>query len=257
MELEGRTALVTGASRNIGRAIAVKMAEQGADVGVAARTNREGCEETAKLVRKAGGNAAVALGDLGKPRDIEEMVNEIRSELGPIDTLVNNATYRPIQPLLDLSLEDIDRAMNVNFRGTLLTAQHIIPDMIENGGGSIVNIIGAMVYLGRPNHAHSYGTKFAIEGLTRQLASEFGRDNIRVNAVSPGLIRVGRDETDEWNRTKETILEATPLGRIGEVDEIADICSFLASNRASFITGQVVHANGGTYPIPMILSERS
>lgn len=253
MELKGRTALVTGASRNIGRAIATKMADQGADVGVVARDNREGCEETAELVREAGGEAAVALGDLGSPSDIEEMVNEIRSELGPIDTLVNNATYRPVKPLLDLTIDDIDRAMNVNFRGTLLTTQHVIPDMLEDGG-SIVNIIGAMVYLGRPNHAHSYGTKFAIEGLTRQLASEFGRDGIRVNAVSPGLIRVGREQTDEWERTKETILGATPLGRIGEVDEIADICSFLASDRASFITGQVIHANGGTYPIPMILS---
>ena len=255
MELEGRTALVTGASGNIGRAIAVKLAEQGADVGIVARENRAGCEETARVVREAGGDAAIALGDLGSPDDIEEMVGEIRSELGPIDALVNNATYRPIKPLLDLTVEDIDRAMNVNFRGILLTAQHVIPDMLDRDGGSIVNIIGAMVYVGRPNHAHSYGTKFAIEGLTRQLASEFGRDGIRVNAVSPGLIRVGREQTDEWERTKETILEATPLGRMGEAHEIADVCSFLASDRASFITGQVIHANGGTYPIPRILSE--
>jgi len=257
MEMDGRTALVTGASKNIGRAIAVKLAERGADVGVVAHTNREGCEETARRVQAAGGEAAIALGDLGVPSDVEKLVHTIRSELGPIDTLVNNATDRPVQPLLDLTVDDIDRAMNVNFRGTLLTAQHVVPDMLDRGGGSIVNIIGAMVYLGRPNHAHSYGTKFAIEGLTRQLASEFGRDGVRVNAVSPGLIEVGRDQTDEWERTKDAILEATPLGRIGTVDEIADVCSFVASDRASFVTGQVLHANGGTYPIPRILPDRS
>ncbi|MFB6221065.1 MAG: SDR family NAD(P)-dependent oxidoreductase [Halolamina sp.] len=255
MELEGRTALVTGASRNIGRAIAVKMAEQGADVGVTSRSNREGCEETARQVREAGGEAAVAMADLGDPDAIEGMVREIRGELGPIDALVNNATYRPVKPFLDVTVEDIDRVANVNFRGIFLTTQHVVPDMLDAGGGSVVNLIGAMVYLGRPHHVHSYGTKFAIEGQTRQLATELGGEGVRVNAVSPGLIDVGREESDEWERTRESVLEATPLGRMGTVEEIAEVCSFLSSERASFITGQVVHANGGTYPTPTIVPD--
>lgn len=253
MELEGRTALVTGASRNIGRATAIRMAEQGADVGITARTNREGCEETARLVRDAGGEAAVALADLGDPSEIETMVDEIREELGPIDALVNNATYRPEKPFLDVTLEDIDRVTDVNFRGLFLTTQHVVPDMLEHGGGSVVNLIGAMVYLGRSDHVHSYGTKFAIEGQTRQLATELGRDGIRVNAVSPGLIKVGRDQTDEWEKLKRSIVDSTPLARMGDPEEIADVCSFVSSERASFMTGQVIHVNGGTYPTPTIV----
>lgn len=257
MELEGRTALVTGASRNIGRAIAVKMAEQGADVGITARENRDGCEETARLVREAGGDASVSLADLGHPDEIETMASEIRDDLGPIDALVNNATYRPEKPFLDITLDDIERVSNVNFRGLILTTQQVIPDMLENGGGSVVNLIGAMVYLGRPDHVHSYGTKFAIEGQTRHLATEFGKDGIRVNAVSPGLIDVGREQTAEWERIRDSILESTPLGRMGDVDEIAEFCSFLSSHRASFMTGQVLHVNGGTYPIPNIITTDS
>ena len=257
MELEDRTVLVTGASRNIGRAIAVKMAEEGADVGITARMNRDGCAETARLVREAGGDASISLADLGEPSQIEAMVGDIRNELGSIDVLVNNATYRPVKPFLDVTLEDIDRVTDVNFRGIFLTTQHVVPDMLEEGGGSIVNLIGAMVYLGRPEHVHSYGTKFAIEGQTRQLATELGVDGIRVNAVSPGLIDVGREQTEEWERLKQSILESTPLGRMGSVEEIAEICSFLASERASFITGQVIHANGGTYPIPNVVPNES
>lgn len=253
MELEGRTALVTGASRNIGRAIAVKLAEEGADVGVTSRTDREGCEETARKVEAAGGDAAVATADVGRPDEVASMVGHVREELGPVDTLVNNATYRPVKPFLELDLGDINRVQDVNVRGQMLTAQHVIPDMLEQGSGSVINLIGALVYLGDPGHVHSYGTKFAIEGITRQLASEFGRDGIRVNAVSPGLIDTNREQSEEFARRKEAILDSTPLGRLGEPEEIADVVSFLASDRASFITGQVVHANGGTYPIPRVV----
>lgn len=253
MELDGRTALVTGASRNIGRAIAVKMAEEGADVGITARMDREGCAETSRRVEAAGGDAAVATADLGNPDEVEAMVADIREELGPVDTLVNNATYRPEKPFLELDLEDMNRVQNINVRGQMLTAQHVIPDMLETGGGSIVNLIGALVYLGNPGHVHSYGSKFAIEGITRQLASEFGTDGIRVNAVSPGLIDTDREQTEAFERRKRSIIESTPLDRLGDPEEIAEVVSFLASDRASFITGQVVHANGGTYPIPSLV----
>ena len=253
MEFDGKTALVTGASRNIGRAIATELAERGANVGISARSDLDGCNETASRVEAAGGEAAVALADLTKPDEIESMVEAIRSELGPIDILVNNATVRPEKPFLDVELEDVERAQNVNFRGLFLTTQAVVPDMIDNGGGSIVNLLGAMVYLGRPGHVHSYGSKMGIEGLTRQLATELGPDGIRVNGLSPGLIDTGREETEAWMRTKERLIDATPLRRIGTVEEMATACCFLASEDASFVTGQVLHANGGTYPIPNIV----
>lgn len=252
MELEDRTALVTGASRNIGRATAKRLAEQGADVGITSRSNAEGCRETARLVEETGSDATVATADLADPDAVESMVSEIRDELGPIDLLVNNATFRPEKPFLDIEVDDIDHVANVNFRGQILTAQHVVPDMLDRGSGSIVNIIGALVYLGDPGHVHSYGSKFSIEGITRQLATELGEDGIRVNAVSPGLIDTNRDETEEFKRRKQSIIDATSLDRLGEPEEIADVVSFVASDRASFMTGQVVHVNGGTYPIPSI-----
>ena len=257
-DFDGRTALVTGASRNIGRGIATKLAERGADVGVAARSDREGAEETARRVEAAGGESAVALADLAEPPAVEAMVETVRGELGPIDVLVNNATYRPSAPFLDVGLAELDRVADVNFRGIFLTTQHVVPDMIDGGGGSVVNLVGAMVYLGLPGHVHSFGSKMAIEGLVRQLATELGPDGVRVNGVSPGLIDTDRDGGEDWERVEREVVGATPLERLGTIEEVADACCYLASERASFVTGQTLHVNGGTYPTPnLIAGERS
>jgi 3-oxoacyl-[acyl-carrier protein] reductase len=254
MDLSDKTALVTGASRNIGRATAVRLAEAGADVGVSARSDRDGCAETAERVRATGSDAAVALADLAEPDDIEAMVETVRDRLGPIDVLVNNATTRPDKPFLAVDRADLEHVMNVNFRGIFLTTQQVVPDMLEAGGGSIVNLLGAMVYLGEAGRAHSYGSKMAIEGMVRQLASEFGPDGIRVNGLSPGIIDTGREGDAEWDRLVADLVAATPLGRPGEPEEIANACCFLASDQASFVSGQVIHANGGIYPTPSVLS---
>jgi 3-oxoacyl-[acyl-carrier protein] reductase len=253
-DFDGRTALVTGASRNIGRAIAVMLAERGADVGVAARTDRDGVEGTARRVEAAGGDSAVALADLADPEGVESMVEDVRAELGPVDVLVNNATYRPSAPFLDVGLAELDRVADVNFRGLFLTTQHVAPDMIDRGGGSVVNLVGAMVYLGLAGHTHSFGSKMAIEGLTRQLSTELGPDGVRVNAVSPGLIDTDRDAGGDWDRIEREVVEATPLRRLGTVEEVAEACCFLASDRASFVTGTTLHVNGGTYPTPDLVS---
>lgn len=126
------------------------------------------------------------------------MVETVRSELGPIDVLVNNATYRPQSSFLNASRAELDRVLDVNFRGLFLTTQHVLPDMLEGGGGSVVNLLGQMVSLGTFGHVHSFGSKLGIERMVRQLATEFGPDGIRVNGLSPGLIDVDREPTDEW-----------------------------------------------------------
>lgn len=251
IDLDGRTALVTGSSRNIGQTIATTLANAGADVGITARNDKQGCEETARQVEAAGSEAAVALGDLADSDEIEGVVEQVRSELGPIDVLVNNATTRPMTPFFDVDPAELDRVLDVNLKGQFLLTQHVISDMVDSGQGSIVNLIGAMVFLGRTGKSHSYGSKMGIAGYVRQLASEFGPEGIRVNGLSPGLIDTNRDRTFEGH---EQVVQATPLERMGTTQEIADACCYLVSDRASFITGQVIHVNGGSYPTPNVIS---
>lgn len=251
MTLDGGTALVTGSSRNIGRAIAERLAEAGADVGVTARTDEAGCARTAELVEATGSRAAVALGDLADPDDIERVVESIREDLGPIDVLVNNASYRPLKPFLDISLEDWAEVHDVDLRSMYLTSQAVIPDMLETGGGAIVNVLGKTVYTGRAGKAHVIANKAGIPGLTRALALEFGPDGVRVNAMCLSMIDTERnlDNYDNWESYVDKAARTTALKRIGEPGEVADACRFLASDRASYVTGQVLHVNGGSFPI--------
>lgn len=254
MDLTNKTAVVTGASRNIGQATAVTLAEHGANVGIMARSNEDGCIETAERVETTGSDASYALGDLGDPDDISRVVSQFRDDLGPIDILVNNATIRPSKPFFDIETPDIDTVQDVNFRGMFLMTQAAARDMKQTGSGAIVNLLGTLVYLGTSNRSHSFGSKLAIEGLVRQLASELGPLGIRVNGVSPGLIDTEREPRSGWEDTKSQVEAATPLRRLGEVQEVADAICYMASDDASFITGQVIHVNGGLYPTPRIVT---
>ena len=159
MDLSDRTALVTGSSRNIGRATAVALAEAGADVGVTARRDREACEGTAARVREAGGDAAVATGDLGDPDDVLAVVETVRDRLGPVDVLVNNAAIRPQRDFASVGREDLDRVTAVNFHGPYLLTQAVLPDMVDRGHGSVINVLGAFVYLGMSGRSHSFAAK--------------------------------------------------------------------------------------------------
>lgn len=253
MNLDGRTAVVTGASRNIGRSIAVAMAERGADVGVTARDDDAGCAETAAAVEAAGGQAAVALGDVGDPDDVVHVVERLRESLGPIDVLVNNAAIRPRGAFLDVTTEEFDRVTNVNFRGVYQAIQAVVPDMIEGGGGAVVNIFGLFAHTGLPGFSHSFSAKAGAAGLVRQLAAELGPERVRVNGVAPGSIDTIEEGSAEHDEVERRIVEATPLQRQGEPREIADACCFLASDAASFVTGQMLHVNGGLYPSPRII----
>lgn len=251
MNLDGRTALVTGSSRNIGRAIAEKLAEAGADVGVTARSDEDGCAETAARVEAAGAQAAIALGDLADPEDIDDIVETVRDELGPIDVLVNNASYRPKKPFLDVTIEEWQRVHEVDLRAMFLLSQAVIPDMMRLGGGSIVNLLGKNVYVGRANKSHVVANKAGIPGLTRSLALEFGPDGIRVNAVCPSLIDTDRnlDNYENWDAYRDKAARTTSLKRLGEPEEVADVCCFLCSDSASYVSGQVLHVNGGSFPV--------
>ncbi|MFC7133268.1 MULTISPECIES: SDR family NAD(P)-dependent oxidoreductase [Salinibaculum] len=256
MNLDGHTALVTGSSRNIGAAIATRLAEAGADVGITARSDSEGCESTAEAVSKAGSEAAIALGDLSEPGDIEAVVASVREELGPIDILVNNASYRPLKPLLDVSLDDWEAVHDIDLRAQYLLAQEVLPDMLDAGWGSLVNINGITTFIGVENKTHVLANKAGIEGLTRGLAVEFGSDGVRANCLVLGVIDTDRDleNYEEGSSTIEKMAAASALGRQGQPEEIAETVCFLCSDASSFITGQTIHANGGLYPINRLTS---
>ena len=251
VNLESSTALVTGSSKNIGRAIAVRLAEAGADVGITARGDRAGCEETLELVEETGASGTVVLGDIGEPGDITHIVENVRSDLGAIDILVNNAAIRPATSFDEITLEDWDRVHNVNARSIFLFAREIVPDMRAGGGGAIVNLHGEIVNRGARGKVHVGSSKTAAVGLTLSLATTFAPENIRVNGVCPGrLIRTDRkmENYPNFEHMERNVIEATPMRRRGEAGEIADAVCFLASEQASFVAGQILSVNGGLFP---------
>lgn len=249
--LIGEVALVTGASRNIGRAIAVRLAEAGADVAVTARSDQDGCRETAALVEDAGGNATVVMGDLGMADDVAEIATQAKAALGPVSILVNNASIRPNASFLELDWEDWERVHAVDLRGVAESCQVVLPEMVAAQSGTIVNIIGQSIYTGAPEKVHVMANKAGLVGLTRGLAQEFGPDGIRVNAACLGLIDTDRDVENypDWEQYRQAREATTALGRLGTPTEVADAAAFLAGPAASYITGQVLHVNGGSYPI--------
>lgn len=251
MTLENRTALVTGSSRNIGRAIATELAAQGASAGVTAVSDETGCQGTVEQIRNDGGTAAYALGDLSDPDAVRAVTEEIREVLGPIDILVNNASIRPLTPFLDVDVEEWDRVHRVDLRAMFLLTQQVLPDMIERGKGNIVNIAGITISLGMPGKTHVVANKAGIVGLTRGTALEFGADGVRSNMIVLGVIDTDRDSAkyQSWEDVRDRARDVSALGRVGYPDEVAEVCEYLVSDRSSYITGQVLHVNGGMFPI--------
>jgi len=248
-DLDGKTAIVTGSSRNMGRAIAVALGECGANVGVTARRDSEGCEETAAAVEAAGGGATIELGDLSKPEEIRDVFEHVRDEFGPIDVLVNNAAIRNSKPFEAITLEEYQHVQDVNLRSVFVASQEAAADMREGNGGSIVNILGLMALQGRRGKAHVSVTKTGIIGLTKTLASELGPDGIRVNSVVPGRkiadTQHEAEKTDAELADFRKIEQATPLRRRGQSEEIANVVRFIASDQASFVTAEVWKVDGG------------
>jgi NAD(P)-dependent dehydrogenase (short-subunit alcohol dehydrogenase family) len=245
--LKGKVALVTGASRGIGRGIAEVFAEEGADVAVNYISSAQAAEDVAASLRGKGRRAMAVKADVANRAEVEAMVDQVWNELGPIDILVNNAGMETIVPFLDLTDEQWTRLTDVNLRGNWLCSQVFCRRVIPAGRkGNIVNIGSVQAGKVLPGRTHYAPTKLGLEALTRNMSAEMTPLGIRVNCVHPGLI-----DTDmtAWVMKRPDllpgILAQISLGRPGEPREIGTVVAFFASDESSYLTGQSIHVDGG------------
>lgn len=251
MRLEGKTALITGASRNIGRAIALAFAAEGADLALNTRVNQDELDAVAAECKKIGVRAVPVLGDIADSAAVEGMVKEASAQLGSIDVLVCNAAIRPHKSLTETSLEDWHRVIAVNLHSAFYLARAVVPLMKERRRGSIIAIGGQSNLTGRPNTAAVTAAKTGLLGLVRALAAELGPFGIRVNMVIPGFIDTERRYAEWYPEFRQAApgapeqLKQIPLGRLGRPEDIADACVFLASDASSYVTGDSIRVMGG------------
>ncbi len=247
MRLSGKVALVTGAQQGIGRAIALAMAGEGADVGVNFLDDAAAAERVAADVRRIGRKATTVRADVGRAEDVAAMLAAVTAAIGPPDILVNNAGVFPRSPFLELTEREWDLVLGVNLKGGFLCAQAAARAMVAAGRpGAIVNISSSAVR-GDPRGVHYSASKAGVIGLTRAMALALAPHRIRVNAIAPGLTDTAQPR---YGNTEEQIAARAleiPLGRMAQPEEIARVAVFLASDEASAMTGAVVHANGGVY----------
>ncbi len=248
LSLTGKTALVTGGSKGIGKAIALGFAEAGADVAVCSQGSKEGqLEGVAEEIRALGRQSMAIRADTGLKSDVEDMVQNMMDHFGGIDILVNNAAILIRSPLLELAESDWDKIINTDLKGYFLCAQAVGKRMVEQKKGNIINISTQQAFKASMTEMGAYGiAKAGVVMMTRYLARELGEYGIRVNGIAPGLTRTEFSEKT-WSNTEllKNIEASLPLGRIAESDDIADVALFLASEASRYVTGVTILMEGG------------
>lgn len=246
MMLEGRVAIVTGATRGIGRAVALKLAANGARV-VLNGTNERLLNDLGDQIADLGRKPLVVPGDVSDTATAETAVKAAQAAFGTIDILVNNAGINTRSSTLEMPVEDWHRVLDVNLNGTLYFCLAVLPIMIARNSGKIVNISSTTAKTPHKNAAPAYGaSKAAVNYLTMHLACEMAKHNIYVNAVCPGPVET--DMSSQWSPDYRAAVRRTvPLGKLGTSENVADVVLFLASGMSDFVTGETINANGGTY----------
>ncbi len=254
--LAGKVALVTGSSRNIGKAIALELASEGADVAVCAHSSKVEVEAVAAEIRKMGQRSVALLGDLAKMDEVRNLVTQAITGLGKVDILVNTPAIRPHQHTLEITESDWDHVIAVNMKCAFFATQAALPGMIERKWGRIFNFSGSVAVTGGgAGGGHLMATKVGIFGLTRSFAVEYAKEGITANTIVPGVFETERAK--RWDMGNDKFVEApsmtrttpgtnVPVGRRGIPKEIGELVAYLSSDKGAYITGQSIHINGGS-----------
>lgn len=242
--LKDKIAMVTGASRGIGAAIAKRLASEGAKVAINYNSSKEQALQVLSAVQEVSEGMLVQ-GDVSVQADAEKVLSQVIENWGKIDILVNNAGINRDKLLMRMDASDWDDVMNVNLRGTFLCTKLVLPYLIKQRQGNIVNVSSVVGLSGNPGQVNYAASKAGLVGFTKALAREVASRNITVNALAPGFITSGGMVDELSSDAKETILKKIPMGRFGTVDEVAECCLFLCSDQSSYITGQVITMDGG------------
>ncbi|HIW34728.1 MAG TPA: 3-oxoacyl-[acyl-carrier-protein] reductase [Candidatus Paenibacillus intestinavium] len=244
--LEGKKALVTGASRGIGRAIAVSLAEAGADVAINYSGSEEAAAQTAEAVRALGREAILIKANVGIVAEFDNMVKLVVEQFGTIDILVNNAGITRDNLIMRMKEEEFDQVIETNLKGVFNGIKAVTRPMMKQRFGRIINISSVVGVLGNPGQANYVAAKAGVIGLTKASAKELASRNITVNCIAPGFIQT--EMTDKLPEEMKQALEVQiPLAKLGNVGDIANAVRFLASSEASYMTGQTIHVDGGMY----------
>jgi 3-oxoacyl-[acyl-carrier protein] reductase len=244
-KLEGKVAVVTGASKGIGAEIAKHLAAEGAAVVVNYASSKAGADRVVAEITASGGKAVAVQADVARPDDIRRLFAEVKKAFGRLDVLVNNAGVYEFSPLEEITADHYHRQFNLNVLGLILTTQEGAKHF-GAGGGSIINISSVVSRLALPGATVYSATKAAVDSITRTLSAELGPRKVRVNAVNPGMVETeGNYTAREGSEFRRQVEEKTPLGRIGQVDDIAPAVLFLASDDAKWISGETLHIAGG------------
>jgi 3-oxoacyl-[acyl-carrier protein] reductase len=247
--LRGRTALVTGSGQNIGRAVALAFAQAGANIVINGHRNAAALESVAAEARALGVEAATALADVGDPEAVEGMIERAVQQFGSLDIAVSNVSVRHHQPFLDISVEDWKQIINTNLNASFYLARGYLPHMRKRKWGRIIHISGRDGFFPKENRAHNVTCKAGVYALAKAIALEFGPYGITANTIAPGIIDTSRDlahypDLEHMNKVRR---DAMPVRRLGHTDDIAGACLYLCSEAGGFMTGQVLHVNGGEF----------